>query len=273
MSPLQVMVVVLFVVACVSSVVVAIMAILSYLKMGDIASASTEAMKLAVVLNTDTRRKVAKLDDAAHKVEEVAEKTTKEVRDKVEEVRQAVSEIPKPSPAWKPGDPEPRRADLGPGARGRVGGLILGPGMVLLAVMTHALAVTADPPPALPLLPEDVVAATVNDDRMVRAAGLMAHRRYDDAADLFLRAADGGCDREVCHARRAECMYYLGDNPGVLTEAEVLEQHAPSSPWPAYLRGLVAKRQGNTAQAREHFHRAALLGHPQAAGQLRVTRG
>ncbi len=233
-----------------------------YAKAAENVEATKDLLLVATKVNEDTRAKTDKI-----------ERTVEKVAEKVEKAEGAGSkEVPKAqTPAWKPGDPDPRAADLGPQARGKgFRGWFLGPSMVLLGLMGNvaAVTVTADPPE------EKFVAEPETEPcpPLASATRLMSSREYAGAADAFTRAAEAGSDREVCLARRAECLYYLGNYRGVLEEADRLERYATTSPWPAYLRGLVYKKTVGVNAAREQFHRALLLGHPQAAGQLRVTR-
>lgn len=266
LSPLQVVLLVMMVVWTISAVVVSAGIVILIVRMSSILDVVKVVMRVSTATNIDTRTKAEKVEKVAAEIREVATKTTEEVTNKVTEIKKAVT----PEPTWKPGQPDPRGANLGPEARGRGptgAGWLIGPALVAFGLMSHAAAMGLAEQPQH----QEVVVSNPNGE-LVAAAQFMAGRDYLAAYAGYTNALKNGCDEEVCHARRAECLYYLGNVKEVMAEADVLEQKHPTSPWPSYLRGLVAKRDGCVRVAREHFHRAAILGHPQAAGQLRATR-
>jgi hypothetical protein len=264
LTAVQVMFLVMFVIGSLALVVTAVSVILILVRVSASLEVARAVLRVSAANNVDTREKV----DRVAALPELVRDEVKRVNIKVEEVKQTVAQVvTSPGPEWKPGDPEPRGKDLGPQARGMGPlGWLIAPTIALLGLLGHATAIqfaTQEEP--------TTVNIEAGNERLRTAGNLMSRREFDRAAEEFTRALQAGADDEVCLARRAECRYYSGDRTAVLEDAERLEGRRPQSPWPSYLRGLVYKRGGDTRAAREEFHRAALLGHPQAPAQLRIT--
>lgn len=96
---------------------------------------------------------------------------------------------------------------------------------------------------------------------------------HKTAAEEFRKAADSGCDPELCLGRLAECQYRLGQDTDALKTCSELSSKMPSSGWPQFVRGLVYERQGKIDDARYQYNVAAVKGHRGAKLKLSQSGG